>query len=197
MTGRNFRTTLAASALALSLALGLTLGLAGAALAQPMMQGQQGRGPGQGMMQQGQGMMQGYGPGQGMMYGQGYGPGYGMGGHGMMMGMMGGGYTEGSVAFLKAELGITAQQEAVWKPFAEALRSFGATMHGPRTGRQTQPQPQAQTLPDSLQARVGWMEGHLAALKTLSNAAKPFYAALTPEQKTRADDLLGGCPCLP
>lgn len=190
MTGRNFTTSLTAVALAL----GLALGLAGAATAQPMMQGQQGRGPGQGMMQQGQGM----GPGYGMMYGPGYGMGgQGMGGHGMMMGMMGGGYTEGSVAFLKAELGITAQQEAVWKPFAEALRSFGTTMHGPRYGRQTQTQPQAQTLPDSLQARVGWMEGHLAALKTLSNAAKPFYAALTPEQKTRADDLLGGCPCLP
>lgn len=190
MTGRNFRTTLAASALAL----GLALGLAGATAAQPMMQGQQGRGP---MMQQGQGMGPGMGPG--MMYGQGYGPGYGMGGHGMMMGMMGGGYTEGSVAFLKAELGITAQQEAVWKPFAEALRSFGATMHGPRHGRQAAPvqQPQSQTLPDSLETRVGWMEGHLAALKTLSSTAKPLYAALTPEQKAKADDLLGGCPCLP
>lgn len=185
MTGRNFRTTLAASALAL----GLALGLAGATAAQPMMQGQQGRGP---MMQQGQGM------GPGMMQGPGYGPGYGMGGHGMMMGMMGGGYTEGSVAFLKAELGITAQQEAVWKPFAEALRSFGTTMHGPRHGRQAPAQTQqSQTLPDSLETRVGWMEGHLAALKTLSSTAKPLYAALTPEQKAKADDLLGGCPCLP
>lgn len=189
MTRRNFTTTLTATALAL----GLTLGLAGATAAQPMMQGQQGRGP---MMQQGQGMgpgmMQGYGPGYGM-------GGYGMGGQGMMMGMMGGGYTEGSIAFLKAELGITAQQEAAWKPFAEALRSFGASMHGPRNGRQapTQTAPQSQTLPDSLETRVGWMEGHLAALKTLSNAAKPFYAALTPGQKTKADDLLGSCPCLP
>lgn len=191
MTRRIFTTTLTACALA--------LGLAGAAPAQPMMQGQQGRGPGQGMMQ-GQGMM--YGPGYGM---GGYGMGaYGMGGHGMMMGMMGGGYTEGSIAFLKAELGITAQQEAVWKPFAEALRSFGASMHGPRRAQQPATQPPAaqppanQSLPDSLETRVGWMEGHLAALKKLRDAAKPLYAALSPEQKTKADDLLGGCPsCTP
>lgn len=177
-------------------ALAVAAAVAGAAAAQPMMQG---RGPMMppGMTQPGQGYGPGYGPG--MM-------GHGMRGHGMMMGMMGGGYTEGGIAFLKAELGITAQQEAAWTPFAEALRAFGATMHGPRYGRSQPPAspppaspPQAsQSLPDSLDTRVGWMEGHLAAMKTLRDAARPLYAALTAEQKAKADDLLGSCPaCQP
>lgn len=148
--------------------------------AQPMMQGP--------MMQQqpGAGMM----PGMGMMYGQGL-YGQSMYGPGMMMGLMGG-YTEGMVAFLKAELGVTAQQEALWSSFATALRQFGASMPGHQMQKQLQTQ--QQPLPEMLASRIGWMETHLAALKSLRDAATPFYAALTPEQKAKADSLLGGCP---
>ena len=164
---------------------------AGSAMAQPGPQ--QGRGPG---------MMQDYGPGYGYGYGMmmpGYGGwgmmqggGYGYGGYGMMMpgwGMMEG-HAAGAVAFLKAEIGITAAQEPLWEKFAAALQALIGGGRG-RHAAMMADRSKAEPLPETLADRADWMEGHLAALKQLQQAAGPLYAALDAAQKTKADILLG------
>jgi hypothetical protein len=163
--------------------------IAGGALAQPGPQ--QGRGPG---------MMQGSGPGYGYgMMQQGYG-GWGMmqgygGGYGMMPGWdMMEAHTAGTIAFLKAEIGVTPAQEPVWEKFATALQAMIGAGHG-RRGAMMTDRSKAEALPETLADRVAWMESHLAALKQVQAAAGPFYAALDATQKQKADALLGCGPC--
>ena len=51
---------------------------------------------------------------------------------------------------------------------------------------------QTATLPDKLALREKMMTGHLDALRRLKGAVDPLYAALSPEQKKTADQLLMG-----
>src|SRR3546814_3650199 len=62
-----------------------------------------------------------------------------MSGAGMMPGWgMMGGHTAGMLAFIKAEIGVTAAQEAQWNSFAAALQAMADdmhnNMHGSRAG---------------------------------------------------------------
>src|SRR3546814_20652407 len=62
-----------------------------------------------------------------------------MSGAGMMPGWgMMGGHTAGMLAFIKAEIGVTAAQEAQWNSFAAALQAMAddmhKNMHGSRAG---------------------------------------------------------------
>ncbi|MFC3674122.1 Spy/CpxP family protein refolding chaperone [Ferrovibrio xuzhouensis] len=148
-------------------------------------------------------MMPGYGPGANSGYGYGMMQGYGMmSGAGMMPGWgMMGGHTAGMLAFIKAEIGVTAAQETQWNSFAAALQAMADDMHAAmygggkpdaiRPGAMMGDRGQAEALPDALAARVRWMSSHLAALKNLQAAAGPFYAALDAGQKAKADALLG------
>lgn len=139
-------------------------------------------------------------------------------GTGMMsncMGMMGGGsagrsgmmhpqsplagdisqYTEGKIAFLRAELKPTAEQEPVFSAFVEALKAYGDNMSTHRQTMHDQRQEMAKdeqlTLPTKLGLRVGSMEQNVQALKGLQLALANLYAKLTDEQKKSADQLLG------
>lgn len=144
-----------------------------------------------------------YGMGPGMMYG--YGPGYGrgpgwMGGNGPGFGMgpraMFGGYygnTDEGLAAMKAQLGITAKQDAAWQAFAknakkqsENRQAWFAKMQKARS---------AGSAPEVLAQQAEIMKQREAELETNSAALKNLYAALTPEQKATADQLFGGnCP---
>jgi hypothetical protein len=109
----------------------------------------------------------------------------------MMQGMMGGmmqsgglspmmlHHTEGTLAFLKAELQIAAAQEPLWTAFADAMRA--AVKKVPP--RQAAPAP----WPDRLAAREKALEAQLEVVRTYRPAAAALYAALTPEQKKKAD----------
>jgi hypothetical protein len=148
------------------------------------------------------GMWGGYGPGMmsgpGMMN-RGYGPGPGM--------MMGGCpmfdtttdgralmFTEGRVAFLKAELGITDGQKAVWDAYADAIKNNLQSMQGMHLMMKTVFE--AKTPVERLDAHVGAMESRLTALKAVKPALATLYAALTDEQKKKADELLTGVGCM-
>lgn len=116
-----------------------------------------------------------------------------------MMGMMMGGHcammrrTDGALAFLKAELKITAAQEKSWDAFATAFREEAgvkhqgpmARGHGPKMGPGAA-EPFPQTIARHLQA----MDQHHASIKKLSDAAKPLYDGLNAEQRKTADELL-------
>lgn len=149
-----------------------------------------------GMM--GPGMMGPWMMGQGMAPGM-MGP--GMMGYGMPMmgpGMMMGQHIEGRIAFLRAELGITAAQEAQWNAFAEALRASAramADMHGqmmPMMMPMMQGGPQAVPLTQRLELHERMMASHLEALRRVRAAAGPLYAALDDRQKRIADSLTMG-----
>jgi len=150
-------------------------------------------------MQHGPGMM-----GPGMM-----GPGYTgsgmmgcpmMGGQGMTMGQMPMGYgmmmtgpaIEGRLAYLKAELGITDAQASAWNAYAMAVKARMTGMQG--THQAMMQAWQSGTAIARLEAHTKAMESMIESLKALKPATEALYAVLSPEQKTKADQLLGmGC----
>jgi hypothetical protein len=113
-------------------------------------------------------------------------------GHGPGMGPMMGGpgqHVEGRIAFLKAKLKITPEQEKLWNAYADAMRQESASMRAMHEQGMADGRPA--TLPERMQWHQHLMAGRLEALKTLQAAAVPLYTALSPEQKTIADDLIG------
>jgi hypothetical protein len=165
----------------------LTAALAG--LAWPVaaqQQGQPGRMMGQGSMMTEPGMMHGPGMMMQMPMMQGMGP----GGMGPMMGGPGQ-HIEGRIAFLKAELGITPEQEQVWSTYADALRASASSMQGMHDQMMSGGGMPA-TLPERMQWHEQMMSSRLEALKTIQAAAVPLYNALKPEQKQTADTLMMG-----
>lgn len=144
----------------------------------------------------------GYGPG--MMYGQGYGPGMmGNFGPGMMGGCPGFGmategqastFAEGRIAFLKAELGITEAQKIVWDAYAATIRQNLQSMQGMWQTMITAFE--AKTPADRLSAQITAMDTRLTALKEIKPALTKLYAALSSEQKKKADEVLTGVGCM-
>lgn len=120
------------------------------------------------------------------------------GGQGMMMpmnGMMrmsaGVAHLEGRLASIKAELKITDAQMPQWNAFADAVRANAremAQMHQKMMSRQTAPK----TLPDRLAFEQKAMSAHLDALNKTAAALDELYAALSPEQKKVADQIMVG-----
>lgn len=140
---------------------------------------------GQGMMS-GQGMMGGQGMGSGMMGHSGM----GMMGHGMMNDM--GPMMEGRLAYMKAELGITAEQTAAWDDYAKAMKARVASMQERRT--EMMKVMHSGSALDRLDARTKAMEDMVESLKAVRPAVVSLYNALSADQKKKADALLGmGC----
>lgn len=112
-----------------------------------------------------------------------------------MMGMMGMRpgveHIEGRLAFIKTELKITDAQMPQWNAFAEAVRDNAKSMsemHQSMGARQNAPQ----TLPERLAFEDKAMTAHLGALKKTEGALDKLYAALSPEQKKIADQIIVG-----
>lgn len=138
----------------------------------PMMGGNMGMmGPGM------QGMM---GPG---MMGQGMGP-------GMMMGY--GPMVEGRLAYLMAELGITAEQTAAWDGYVSAVKARGTAMQSMHTTMMQAMQ--SGTAMERMNARTTAMQSMMDSMNALKPATEALYKALSADQKKKADLLLGmGC----
>lgn len=130
-------------------------------------------------------------------------------GHGMMSGgqsmvgghgMMGGGsasmcgrmtaHIEGRLAFLKAEINITPEQEALWKDYANAVRDSAKTMSGRCTSLMGDSGASEKSLPDRLDAQEQFVAARLDALRATNKALKPLYQALSDAQKKLADQLI-------
>lgn len=121
-------------------------------------------------------------------------------------GMMGGGmmqdcpmtggatFTEGRIAFLRAELGITDAQKSVWEAYAAQLKANLQGMAGMQASATAMMS--AKSPGERLDASIAMMEGRLKALKDVKPALAALYAGLTPEQKAKADQLLTGMGCM-
>lgn len=125
---------------------------------------------------------------------------HGMGmGPGMMMGMhrghgpMAGGFADpaGHLASLKAELGITAPQQAAWDAYAKAVQETAAAMQARRQGMDM-------TAMHSMsdQDRQAFMtrmrEQHEQAFQRVKAAAETLLTTLDNTQKTKAKEILPG-----
>jgi LTXXQ motif family protein len=131
-------------------------------------------------------------------------PGMGRGG---MMGMMGGGcpmmgmmargggapsFAEGRIAFIKAELAITDAQTSVWDAYAAALRKNLESMQSMRKEMMGAAQPASPV--QRLDAHVSAMQARLQSLQEVKPALAALYAALSEDQKKKADEVFGmGC----
>jgi Spy/CpxP family protein refolding chaperone len=125
----------------------------------------------------------GYGMGGGMMGG---GPGFMMGG-GMGPGMMGFN-VEDRLAAQKSALKITAEQEKAWSAYAAAVKSQSETVLA-------QHEAMWKSAPSSSAERYEqhskFMQQRAQTHEALSAAYKELYSALTPEQRTAADQGFG------
>ena len=115
------------------------------------------------------------------------------------MGMMGGegtmpSFAEGRTAFIKAELAITDAQKGVWAAYSAALRKNLESMQGMRKTMMSTMQ--AATPVERLDRHITAMEARLQSLKEVKPALADLYAALSDDQKKKADGLLTGMGCM-
>lgn len=121
-------------------------------------------------------------------------------GSGNMMPMMGGmmmpmmmNHTEGYFAFLKAELGITEAQNTLWTAYVEQSRPL--IEHYRNAMPMMAPQPAKAAAPswtERIDKGEAKLAEHLEAVRKIKPAATALYAALSPEQKKKADTFLPG-----
>ena len=131
--------------------------------------------------QGGQGMMGGGMMGPGMMSGM---------GAGMMMGQEDlKAMVEARLAYVKTALSITEEQATAWKAYEDAARADVQSMQTVHQAMMTAMQ--SGSAIDRMQTHITMMQARLDALKVLEPAAETLYQALTPEQKKKADTLLG------
>jgi LTXXQ motif family protein len=95
---------------------------------------------------------------------------------------------------LKTQLAIKPEQEAAWTAYVAAVKKNAEGMQGVhQTMRQSM---QAKTPVERLDGHLAAVEGRANMLKTMKTALTPLYDALSAEQKTKANTVLGGQGCM-
>jgi Spy/CpxP family protein refolding chaperone len=102
-----------------------------------------------------------------------------------------GAMADARLAYLKSELKITSGQENAWKAFADNAKQQAEAMQALRTTMQGSAQA---TAPDRMELRNQVMKKRQEQVEKSTGAFKDLYAALTPEQKTIADQRFAGGP---
>jgi hypothetical protein len=129
----------------------------------------------------------------------GSGPGMAGGGRmGMMQGGMGpgarggnwgggpGAMSEQFLAQMKTRLAITPQQEPAWQAFSAKATEQAQQMQATRE-QHWKAAGTAVTAPAQMSLQIGMMTQRLAGMQAMSGALTDLYAALTPEQRSLAD----------
>ena len=100
-------------------------------------------------------------------------------------------HPEGYFAFLKTEIGITDAQNTVWKAYTDQLRAL-IKKHQDAMPMQQKTPTNPPTWIEKLTDREAMMSEHLEGMKKIRPAATALYAALSLEQKKKADTLMPG-----
>lgn len=103
-------------------------------------------------------------------------------------------HTEGRIAFLRAEIAITDAQKAVWDAYAAQLKNNLQSMAD--TQKMMMTMMDAKTPIERIDARIAIMDKRAQALKEIKPALAALYAALSTEQKAKADQILTGMACM-
>jgi hypothetical protein len=94
---------------------------------------------------------------------------------------------------LKADLKITAAQEPAWNAYAAQVKQHAGDMQAlhnqMREGASDNTRPSA---PERVERQAQFAKQQQEYLERLALVTKDLYATLTPEQKTLADQRLGG-----
>jgi hypothetical protein len=102
---------------------------------------------------------------------------------------------EARLAYLKTALKITDAQQPQWEAFANTLRKHARDMDQRITARREHMaqghHDRKATAIERLERRQARLAAASARLNDTLAAAKPLYAALSPEQQKVADELLG------
>ncbi|MGE5524700.1 MAG: Spy/CpxP family protein refolding chaperone [Rhodospirillaceae bacterium] len=118
----------------------------------------------------------------------------GMHHHGQRAHMSAADRVEARLAYIRTALKITDAQQPQWDAFASVLRKQAQQMDEFRRSRFAQGAQPAQRKPltaiDRLERRQKMMIFASERLNEVITAAKPLYAALSPEQQKVADELL-------
>ncbi|HVJ40460.1 MAG TPA: Spy/CpxP family protein refolding chaperone [Dongiaceae bacterium] len=96
---------------------------------------------------------------------------------------------EGRLAYLRAELGITAAQNDAWNGYADTVRNHVSLMQDMHQ-RMFTTMAQGNAV-DRMNARIEGMETMLSAMKAMQPAVEKLYKALSDDQKHLADQLIG------
>lgn len=114
---------------------------------------------------------------------------------GWFRGMMGrqpnmGAMVEGRTAYLKGELKIEAEQQPAWGAYASAVAARMELMRGMHESMSKTMQ--TGTAIERMDVRITGMEAMVESMKAMKPATEGLYAVLNDEQKTVADELIGG-----
>jgi protein CpxP len=101
-----------------------------------------------------------------------------------------GSHIEGHIAFLKAELHITPDQEALWSKVAEVMRADVADFDQFRQRHPTETATKPTAL-QHLEERAAYTALRAKGEQRFLEAFRPLYAQLSDTQKRAADELLG------
>ncbi len=97
-------------------------------------------------------------------------------------------HVEGRLAYLRAELAITDAQAPAWDAFAAAAREAADSVRARMDAVAETGLPAA--APERARAMLDLLTARLDAARRVLDAGTTLYAALTPEQKRKADQLL-------
>ena len=95
-------------------------------------------------------------------------------------------FVAGRIAFLRAELKITPQQEAQWSKVAEAMRVNAKAIDAARAQKAEEPQ----TAVQALETRNRFAETMAKNTERMLTAFRPLYQNLSPDQQKMADEIL-------
>jgi hypothetical protein len=101
---------------------------------------------------------------------------------------------ESRIGELKSALNIAPAQEPQWNAFADTLRKQARAgderVKARRASMEKGAKPAPMTAIQRLEQRQAFMKAATASMDELLTTARPLYAALSPEQKKVADDLM-------
>lgn len=106
-------------------------------------------------------------------------------------------FIEGRLAFLRAELKLTPEQQPLFDKLADEMRASAKAMAEKFEARRQQANataPAALTALDRLERRQAMMKEAMAAQERYLAAFRPFYQSLSAEQKATADVLFAKGP---
>ncbi|HXJ02873.1 MAG TPA: Spy/CpxP family protein refolding chaperone [Micropepsaceae bacterium] len=112
----------------------------------------------------------------------------------MMPGMMGGqaiDHIEGRIAFLKAELKITAAQDSIWNNFEAALRANAADIAKLREEAVAANSKAPQNSLARLEFQEHALSTRLTGMHAITASYSGLYGSMSEEQKKAADSLVG------